>query len=310
MPTLLQVTSIHPDAQARLDKTYELLHAELPAIDSDWLARNAERVDGIVTGGHLGVPNPLMTALPSLKVIGINGVGFDKVDLELARSRGVRVANTPDVLTDDVADLAVGLTFALLRRLPQSDAYLRAGRWLSGDMPLATKVSNKRIGIFGLGRIGRAAAKRFAGFTDRIAYADIVKHDVSFDYYSDPVALAAASDIFVICAAASPNTRRIISKAVFDALGPSGVLVNVARGSIVDEPALVAALQTGRLGGAALDVFDDEPNVPAALLAMDNVVLTPHIASATNETRRAMGDLMIDNLDAFFAGKPMPTPVS
>jgi len=277
MPTLLQVTSIHPDAQARLNKSYELLHAELPNIDADWLAQNAKAVDGIVTGGHLGVPNPLMIALPNLKVIGINGVGFDKVDLDLARSQGVRVANTPDVLTDDVADLAVGLTFALLRRLPQSDAYLRAGRWLSGDVPLATKVSGKRIGIFGLGRIGRATARRFAGFTDRI------------------------------CAAASASTRRIVGTAVFDALGPSGVLVNVARGSIVDEPALVAALQAGRLGGAALDVFEDEPNVPAALCAMENVVLTPHIASATNETRRAMGDLMIDNFDAFFASKPMPT---
>lgn len=309
MPTLLQVTAIHPDAQARLNKTYELLYAELPNIDSNWLTQHAPKVDGIVTGGHLGVPNPLMTALPNLKVIGINGVGFDKVDLDLARSRGVRVANTPDVLTDDVADLAVGLTFALLRQLPQADAYLRAGRWLSGDMPLATKVSGKRIGIFGLGRIGRATAKRFAGFTDRIAYTDIVKHDVSLDYHPDAVALAAASDVFVICAAASASTRRIISTPVFEALGRSGVLVNVARGSIVDEPALVAALQAGRLGGAALDVFEDEPNVPAALLAMENVVLTPHIASATNETRRAMGDLMIDNIDAFFAGKPMPTAV-
>ncbi len=309
MPTLLQVTAIHPDAQARLSKTYELLYAELPNIDADWLSRSAKKVDGIVTGGHLGVPNPLMNALPNLKVIGINGVGFDKVDLDLARSRGVRVANTPDVLTDDVADLAVGLTIALLRRLPQSDAYLRAGRWLSGDVPLATKVSGKRIGIFGLGRIGRAVARRFAGFTDRIAYTDIVKHDVALAFHPDAPALAAASDVFVICAAASASTRRIISTAVFDALGPSGILVNVARGSIVDEPALVAALQEGRLGGAALDVFEDEPNVPDALRTMDNVVVTPHIASATNETRRAMGDLMIDNFDAFFAGKPMPTEV-
>ncbi len=309
MPTLLRVTSIQPDAQARLNKTYELLQAELPNIDSNWLGRNAEKVDGIVTGGHLGVPNPLMTALPNLKVIGINGVGFDKVDLDLARRRGVRVANTPDVLTDDVADLAVGLTIALLRQLPQADAYLRAGGWVSGDMPLATKVSGKRIGIFGLGQIGRAVAKRFEGFTDRIAYADIVPQDVSLAYHPDAVALAAASDVFVICAAASTSTRRIISTAVFNALGPSGVLVNVARGTIVDEPALVAALQAGHLGGAALDVFEDEPNVPAAPLGMQNVVLTPHIASATNETRRAMGDLMIDNIDAWFAGKPMPTEV-
>jgi lactate dehydrogenase-like 2-hydroxyacid dehydrogenase len=309
MPKLLQVTSIHPDAQARLAASYGLIQAELGSIDADWLAKHAAEVEGIVTGGHLGVPPALMMALPNLKVIGINGVGFDKVDLELARSRGVRVANTPDVLTDDVADLAVGLTIALLRRLPQADAYVRAGKWPSGDMPLATKVSGKRIGIFGLGRIGRATARRFSGFTDRIAYTDVVRYDVPFAYYPDVVALAAESDVVVVCAAASPGTRRAVGAAVFDALGQSGVLVNVARGSIVDEPALVAALQEGRLGGAALDVFEDEPNVPAALLAMDNVVLTPHIASATNETRRAMGDLMIDNLDAVFAGKPMPTEV-
>ncbi|MGH7088754.1 MAG: 2-hydroxyacid dehydrogenase, partial [Stellaceae bacterium] len=255
------------------------------------------------------VPSPLMIALPNLKVIAINGVGFDKVDLELARSRGVAVANTPDVLTDDVADLAVGLTIALLRRLREADAHLRAGRWHSGDVPLATRVSGKRIGIFGLGRIGRAVARRFAGFTDHIAYADIVRHDVSWAWYPEVAALAAHADVLVICAAATERTRRIIGAAVCNALGPSGVLVNVARGAIVDEPALVDALQAGRLGGAALDVFEDEPNVPAALLAMENVILTPHIASGTNETRRAIGDLMIDNLDACFAGQPIPTQV-
>jgi lactate dehydrogenase-like 2-hydroxyacid dehydrogenase len=309
MPKLLQITAIHPDAQARLAASYDLMQVELTDIDADWLAKHAAEVNGVVTGGHLGVPSALMVALPNLKVIGINGVGFDKIDLELARSRGVRVANTPDVLTDDVADLAVGLTIALLRRLPQADAHVRAGKWPSGEMPLATKVCGKRIGIFGLGRIGRATAKRFAGFTDRIAYTDIVLHDASFAYYPDVVALAADSDVLVICAAASPGTRRAIGTAVFDALGRSGVLVNVARGSIVDESALVAALQEGRLGGAALDVFEDEPNIPTALLAMENVVLTPHIASGTNETRRAMGDLLIGNLDAFFAGKPMPAQV-
>lgn len=309
MPKLLQVTSIHPDAQARLAASYDLVQTELAAVDAHWLANHAAEVDGIVTGGHLGVPSPLMLALPNLKVIAINGVGFDKVDLELARSRGVAVTNTPDVLTDDVADLAVGLTIALLRRLRGADAHLRAGQWHAGDVPLATRVSGKRIGIFGLGRIGRAVARRFSGFTDRIAYADIVRHDESFAWYPDVVQLAAHSDVLVISAAATASTRRIIGTAVFNALGPSGVLVNVARGAIVDEPLLVDALEAGRLGGAALDVFEDEPNVPAALLAMDNVMLTPHIASATNETRRAMGALMIDNLDACFAGRPVPARV-
>jgi lactate dehydrogenase-like 2-hydroxyacid dehydrogenase len=219
MPKLLQITPIHPDAQARLAAFYDLIQVEPAAIDSDWLAKHASEVNGVVTGGHLGVPSMLMLALPNLKVIGINGVGFDKVDLELARSRGVRVANTPDVLTDDVADLAVGLTIALLRRLPQADTHVRAGKWPLGEMPLATKVCGKRIGIFGLGRIGRATAKRFVGFTDRIAYTDVAQHDAPFAYYPDVVALAADSDVLVICATASPTTRRAIGTAVFDALG-------------------------------------------------------------------------------------------
>ena len=163
-----------------------------------------------------------MTALPNLKVIGINGVGFDKIDLDLARSRGVRVANTPDVLTDDVADLAVGLTIALLRRLPQADAHVRAGQWPTRDIQLATKVTGKRIGIFGLGRIGRAVAKRFAGFTEAIAYTDVARQDVPFAYHPDPVSLAAASDVFVICAAASAGTRRIVGAAVSRRSDPRG----------------------------------------------------------------------------------------
>ena len=310
MPTLLQLTPLYPASQERLAASYTLLTAAIPAVDAAWLADHAAAVEGIVTGGHVGVPSALLTALPNLRVIAINGVGYDKIDLDLARSRGVRVANTPDVLTEDVADLAVGLTLSLLRRLPHAHAHVRTGKWPAGEMALATKLSGKRVGIFGLGRIGRAVAKRFGGFTDHIAYTDLVKHDVPFAYYPDAAALAAASDVFVICAAASGSTRGIIGATVFDALGPKGVLVNIARGSIVDEPALVEALRTHRIAGAALDVFEDEPNVPAALLAMDHVITTPHVASGTHETRQAMGDLMIDNLDAFFAGKEMPTPVA
>ena len=263
-----------------------------------------------MTGGHLGIPNALLAGLPNLKVVGINGVGYDKVDLELARSRGVRVSNTPDVLTEDVADLAVGLTLSLLRRLPHAHAHVRAGRWPGGEMPLARKLSGKRIGIFGLGRIGRAVAKRFGGFTDHIAYTDTADQGGPFHFFPDPVSLAKEVDIFVVCAAASSSTRKVIGRAVFEALGPDGFLVNIARGSIVDEDALVAALQSGTLGGAALDVFEDEPHVPDALHGMDNVITTPHIASGTHETRRAMGELMLDNLDAFFAGKDLPTPVA
>ncbi len=310
MPTLLQIARLHPDIQSRLQAGYTVLERALPDVDAAWLVAHAGQVDGIVTGGHLGVPSALMAALPNLKIIAINGVGYDKVDLGLARSRGVRVSNTPDVLTDDVADLAVGLTLCLLRRLPHAHAHVVAGQWIRSDMPLATKLTGKRIGIFGLGRIGRAAAKRFAGFTDAIAYTDVAKQDVPYAFHADAVELAAASDVFVVCAAASSETRKLIGPAVFDALGPAGYLVNVARGSIVDEAALIAALQEGRIAGAALDVFEDEPNVPAALLQMAHVVATPHIASGTHETRRAMGEMVLANLDACFGGRPMPSALA
>ena len=299
MPTLLQIASVHPDVQPRLTAGYTLLTIKLEAIDDAWLALNGPKVDGIITGGHLGVPAALMTTLPNLKVVAINGVGYDKVDLTLARSRGVRVSNTPDVLTDDVADLAVGLTLSLLRRIPHGHAHVGAGRWPHAEMPLATKLSGKRVGILGLGRIGRAVAKRFGGFTEAIAYADVAEQDVPYKFYPEAVSLAAASDVLVVCAAASASTRGMIGDAVLDALGPDGYLVNVARGSVVDEPALVEALRAKRIAGAALDVFADEPNVPISLLAMDHVVLTPHIASGTHETRRSMGELVLANLDAF-----------
>jgi lactate dehydrogenase-like 2-hydroxyacid dehydrogenase len=307
MPTLLQVAELHPKVQARLDRDYSILRAELAAIDDGWLAQHAAAVQGVVTNGQYGLPAALIQALPGLGVIGINGVGYDKIDLALAKSRGIRVANTPDVLTDDVADLAVGLTLTLLRQLVAADTYVRDGSWFKAEAPLATKMSGKRVGIFGLGRIGRATARRFAGFTDHIAYAGPKPQDVPYTYHPTAEALAAACDVLVLCAPATPATRRIIGDAVFNALGPKGVLVNVARGAIVDEAALVAALEQGRLGGAALDVYEDEPRVPPALLAMRNVILTPHIASATNETRQAMGDLMMDNIDAHFAGRALPT---
>lgn len=309
MPTLLQIASLHPDAQKRLDRDYTIVTADLAAIDAAWLAQHAGGIDGVVTGGHLGIPSTLVEALPDLKIIGINGVGYDKVDLELAKRRGLRVSNTPDVLTEDVADLAVGLTLSLLRRLPHAHGHVRAGKWPQGEMPLARKLSGKRVGIFGLGRIGRAVAKRLAGFTDHISYTDVTQHDTSFPYYPDAVALAREVDILIVCAAASSSTRKLIGREVFEALGSDGFVVNIARGSIVDEPALVEALQKGVIAGAALDVFEDEPNVPAALHTMDNVITTPHIASGTHETRRAMGELMLDNLDAFFAGRALPTPV-
>ena len=306
MPTVLQIAALRPDAQASLDDAYTVHrmigHGAPPP-------SNPAAIDAVVTGGHNGIPSDLLAGLPNLKIVAINGVGYDKVDLEAARRRGIRVTNTPDVLTDDVADLAVGLTITLLRRLHHAHGFVTAGHWPKRDIALARKVSGKRFGILGMGRIGQAVGRRLAAFDGRISYTDVAEKSVPYSFVPDLVRLAAGSDVLVVCAAASKSTHGLVNRAVLDALGPDGALVNIARGSIVDEPALVAALQAGTLGGAALDVFVDEPNVPPALLSMDNVVLTPHIASATNETRQAMAQLMLDNLAAFFAGRELLTAV-
>jgi lactate dehydrogenase-like 2-hydroxyacid dehydrogenase len=214
------------------------------------------------------------------------------------------------VLTDDVADLAWALLLATARRVSFADRFVRAGRWPRGGPPLSTKVSGKRLGIFGLGKIGLAIAKRAEGFDMPVAYSGRSRNEtVAYRYEPSLEGLAAASDFLIISVSASPATRGIVSRAVLDALGPAGILVNVARGSVVDEPALVAALAEGRIGGAGLDVFAHEPQVPEALWAMDNVVLQPHQASATVETRLAMANLVLANLEAHFAGRGPITPV-
>ncbi len=309
MPTLLQLGAIRPDIQARLDAAYTVHHHARLSDPERWLAEHAAEVEAVVTGGHNGIPTALMTALPNLRIVAINGVGYDKVDLAVAKARGIRVTNTPDVLTDDVADLAIGLTIMLMRRLHHAHSFVAAGHWPHKDPSLARKVSGKRFGILGMGRIGQAVARRLAGFDGVISYTGLSAKQLPYRFVPGLVELARDVDVLVVCAAASAATQGIVNADVLDALGPEGALVNIARGSIVDEPALVAALQAGRLGGAALDVFANEPHVPAELLAMENVVLTPHIASATDETRRAMGELMLDNLAAMFAGRPLPTPV-
>jgi lactate dehydrogenase-like 2-hydroxyacid dehydrogenase len=249
-----------------------------------------------------------MDALPALGIIAINGVGIDKVDQHVARARNVRVTTTPGVLTEDVADLAIGLIIALLRNIPAADAYVRAGRWPGGDMPLARKVSGRRFGIVGLGQIGAAIAARLTPF-GHVAYTDLARKPCAYEFHDDAIALARASDILVIASSANESTRHLINAEVLQALGPRGYLVNVARGSIVDETALIAALESGALAGAALDVFAAEPHVPTALRTHPNVLLTPHIASATSETRTLMADAVLANLDAFLAGKPPPGAV-
>lgn len=272
---------------------------------STWLQQRAATVRAVVTGGHVGCTNALMMALPSLGVIAINGVGVDKVDLPLARRRGVRVGTTPGALTDDVADLALGLIIGLLRAIPAADAYVRRGDWLEGDRPLGRKVTSRRFGVVGLGQIGSAVAARLAPFGP-IAYTNPRPKDVSYAYHPDALSLARCSEVLILTCPATAATRHLADATVIEALGPQGFLINVARGSIVDEAALIAALCSGRLGGAALDVYEDEPNVPQALRQCPNVVLTPHMASATVETRIRMADLVLMHLDACMRGAPEP----
>jgi hydroxypyruvate reductase len=248
--------------------------------------------------------------LPALEMISVFGVGYDGVDVAAARARGVPVTNTPDVLTEEVADLGMALMLSIARRIPQADKFVRAGAWPSGPFPLTRKVSGARLGIVGLGRIGQAIADRAAAFGMSIAYTTRTRRDDSaYTYYPSAEALAAEVDFLMVITPGGEGTRGLINAQVLAALGPKGYLVNVARGSVVDQPALIHAVTTGVIAGAALDVFADEPNVPVELRECDNVVLTPHMASGTWETRGAMADLAFANLAAHFAGKPLLTPV-
>jgi len=309
-PTVLQLGPLLPLVEQGLVANYAHLHLGKAPDATAFLATHATSVDAVVSSGKNGVTAKLLDALPNVKLVAHFGVGYDNVDAGHARSRGVVVTNTPDVLTDCVADLAMALLVDVARGISAGDRYVRAGRWLAGPMPLATKVSGKRLGILGLGRIGRAIAARAEGFDMEIRYHNRRQvPDSPFGYERFLADLASWCDFLVLATSGGEATRGIVSAAVIEALGPKGFLVNIARGSVVDQPALVAALRGRRIAGAALDVFADEPRVPEELLALDNVVLTPHIASATTDTRAAMGQLVLDNLAAFFAtGRPL-TPV-
>lgn len=263
-----------------------------------------------VVGGGAPAGAEQMDALPDLRAIVNFGVGYDNVDVGEAGRRGIVVSNTPDVLTDAVADLALALVLDVLRGVTAADRFLRSGRWAAGEAyPLTRDVRGARIGILGLGRIGVATAERLEACGARIGYHSRSRKDVAWEYAESPAALAAASDVLVVLTPGGPDTDGLVDAAVLEALGPEGHLVNVARGSVVDEGALVAALEAGRIAGAGLDVFADEPHVPAALLERDDVVLLPHVGSATVQTREAMARLVLDNVDAFLARGELVTPV-
>ena len=270
----------------------------------------AARVRGTVTNAMAGLSASMMQALPNLELCAIMGVGLETTDLGAARERGIVVTTTP-VLYDDVADLGVILALCACRRIVEADRFVRSGRWLAGRMAPAHKFSGKRAGILGLGRIGNALAPRLAAFGLSIGYYDpLPKPGVPYQAYDSPVALARNSDVLFLAAAGGHGGGHIVTAEVLDALGPQGIFVNIARGWLVDEAALVRALKDGRLGAAGLDVFEHEPKVPEELLGLDNVVLTPHVASNTEETMRAMGECVLDNVRSWFAGKGAVTPVT
>lgn len=278
-----------------------------------FLAQHAGEIRAIATRGELGAGAEVIAALPRLEIISVYGVGFDAVDLPAARARGIRVTNTPDVLTKDVADFAVAMMLAQRRGVVGGEAWVRDGHWETrGNFPLQRRTFGSRAGILGLGRIGCEVAKRLAGFDMSIAYADLApRTDVptQWEFVADPVSLAARSDILFVTLTGGPATRGVVGRAVLDALGPEGLLVNVSRASNIDEPALLDALESGRLGAAALDVFENEPRLDPRLSRLPNVLLQPHQASGTVETRKAMGKLLFDNLAAHFDGRPLLTPV-
>ena len=309
-PDILAVGKLAPALEAGLRQTYTF-HERLPESDAAAGSAIAKQVRGIVARASLPVSREVIASLPALEIISVFGVGYEKVDVSAARERSIVVTNTPDVLNEDVADTAMALLLCVARGIPAAERFLRQGLWKPNvKFPLMRKVSGARLGIIGLGRIGSAIAHRAEGFGMAIAYSDLEpKAGVSYKYFRSTEELAAAVDFLVVVAYGGPTTRGLVNAGVLKALGPKGFLINVARGSIVDEAALVEALKAGVIRGAALDVFANEPNVPTELLNLDNVVLTPHVGSATEQTRKAMADLVLANLEAHFEGKGALTPV-
>jgi len=308
-PEVLLMGPMYAPTMQSLEEAFTVHHVSKAPDRDALLASVADRVTAAATTAFRGMDAATMAKLPKLKIVSHFGVGVDSVDVAAASARGVKVTNTPDVLTDDVADLTIGLLLATVRRICAGDRYVRAGKWAQGSFPLTDTIQGKTLGIVGMGRIGRAIARRAEAFNLKIAYqGPNRKADLAYPYFADPAALAKEVDFLVAACPGGEATRGLVSRAVIEALGPQGVFVNISRGSVADEPALIEALTDGRLGGAGLDVFATEPRIPEAFFTMENVVLQPHVGSATHPTRRAMGQLVVDNLAAFFAGKPLVTP--
>jgi lactate dehydrogenase-like 2-hydroxyacid dehydrogenase len=285
---------------------HDRVHESDPAV----FAAIAPQIQAIAANGESKVPAALIGQLPALRLISVFGVGYDGVDVAAAMAHGAQVTHTPDVLNDEVADLALALMLAVSRNIVQADQHVRSEAWLQGPMPLGRKMSGARLGIVGMGRIGQTIARRAQAFDMSVSYtARSAKPQLNFQYVDSVQALAAQVDFLVVITPGGAATRKLINADVLQALGPQGYLINVARGSVIDEQALIDALERGVIAGAGLDVFEMEPKVPQALRNSPKVVLTPHIGSATTQTRNAMADLAFDNLALHFAGKPLRTPV-
>lgn len=309
---VLMMAPMMPYVIERLEAQFTL-HRLWDATDRDAFLREVgPRIRGLAASPAAGrIGAALFDQLPGLELVSGFGVGYDNIDAEEAGRRGITVTNTPDVLNDEVADLTLGLLLATIRHIPQADRYLREGRWLERPYPLTTTLRGRKVGIIGLGRIGKAIAKRVEAFGVEVMYHGRSRQEgVAYAYHPTVTSLAEACDVLIAITPGGAETRHLINADVLRALGPDGILINVARGSVVDERALIEALQNRTILAAGLDVFEDEPRVPAELIAMDHVVLLPHVASASVHTRNAMGQLVVDNLASWFAGKGPLTPVS
>lgn len=310
-PALLLQGSLHHDAYKSLCDHFNVFDIkQLP----DWEGfrkRHENDVVALLTNGHDGAPRSLVEQFPNLKVIACNGVGYDAVDIPCALERQIMVTHTPNVLNKDVANTTLLLMLAISRRLMRDTHWIEAGRWANeGNAPLTQSIEGARVGIVGLGRIGSTIARKLQAFDCELSYhARSQKSEVHYAYYANLVEMAKAVSYLVVITPGDDSTHHLINRDVMEALGPQGTLINVARGSVVDEPALVDALTSGKLGAAALDVFENEPYVPEALLGMDNVLLTPHVGSATEQTRRAMGNLAANNIISFYNEGEAISPV-
>ena len=300
----------HPTLLGLLEEKYRVHRLWEASEPEEFIKNHCQGARAMVTD-FSKAPKEFISLLPKLGCISNFGVGYDNVPIEHATDLGIQVTNTPDVLTDDVADLAIGLLLSVARSIPEGDRFVREGTWSERSMRLTQSITGKKIGILGMGRIGQAIAKRAEAFRLHVSYhGPRVKPGLVYPYYSKLEELAKDSDFLVVSCPGGEATRKIVSRKVMESLGSEGILVNIARGSVIDEAAMVELLQNGKLGAAGLDVFENEPNVPETLLSMDKVVLQPHNGSATDQTRIAMGQLVLDNLEAFFAGKPVPNPVN